>query len=137
MSEFVSHRNVSSDIIHFRLTKDVLHQNQAFADEQLDMWHQNRSGLYSAAPRTLALTVPSDLLPKDRITDLINNARNNIDVYASKYANGNSKLEQGIKVQHQISLDLYERDEQLPSELNLGKGAYMDLLLLKIQLMTL
>ncbi|XP_006460556.1 hypothetical protein AGABI2DRAFT_67857 [Agaricus bisporus var. bisporus H97] len=43
-------------------------------------------------------------------------------MYASKYANGNNKLEQGIKVQHQISLDLYERDEQLPSELNLEPG---------------
>jgi hypothetical protein len=41
-------------------------------------------------------------------------------MYASKYANGNSKLAQGIRAQHQISLDLYEQDEQLPSELNLG-----------------
>jgi hypothetical protein len=85
------------------------------------MWYQNRSGLYSAAPRTLALTAPSDLLPKDRITSLIDDARKNIDMYASKYANGNSKLAQGIKAQHQISLDLYEQDKQLPSELNLGK----------------
>ncbi|KAF9443599.1 GMC oxidoreductase [Macrolepiota fuliginosa MF-IS2] len=90
--------------------------------EQLDLWYKSRSGLYSAAPRTLGLAAAFDLLSKDRVSELVNNARRDIDKYAFQYANGNDALQQGIKAQHEIALDLYDQDQQAPIELNVEPG---------------
>lgn len=116
-----AHRKHRLNFHFFRITKDVLLQNETFKAEQLKLWYDDKSGLYSAAPRTLSIAAPTDLLSKDRITSLINDAKRDIDKYASDYANGNSDLEKGIKAQHEIALDLYEKDKQGVVELNVGK----------------
>ncbi|KAF9443534.1 GMC oxidoreductase [Macrolepiota fuliginosa MF-IS2] len=104
------------------ITKDALRLNDTFRQEQLDLWYKSRSGLYSAAPRALALAAASDLLSKDRINDLVSNARRDLDKYASEYANGNDALQQGIKAQHEIALDFYDQDQQIPIEFNVEPG---------------
>lgn len=109
-------------ITNASITKDVLANNETFKAEQLALWEENRTGLYSAAPRAIGLAAPTDLLPKDRISSLLNEARRNLDKYATEFANGNDALREGIKAQHQIALDLYEKDEQIPIELNIEPG---------------
>ncbi|KAF9444097.1 GMC oxidoreductase [Macrolepiota fuliginosa MF-IS2] len=104
------------------ITKDILGLNDAFKQEQLDLWYKNRTGLYSAAPRTLGLAATSVLLSKGRINDAVNNAKRDLDKYASQYANGNDALQQGIKAQHVIALSLYAQDQQAPVELNVEPG---------------
>lgn len=65
----------------------------------------------SAAPRTLGLAAASNLLPKDCITELINEAGQDIEQHAAQFANGNSALQKGIEVQHGMVLESCERDE--------------------------
>lgn len=104
----------------FRITKDALKVNESFMKDQLDLWNGDRTGFYSAAPRTLGLASASDLLSKEVITNLVDGAKRDIDRYATEFANGNSQLQQGIRAQHQIALDFYESDHQLPVEFNIG-----------------
>ncbi|KAJ3566881.1 hypothetical protein NP233_g6722 [Leucocoprinus birnbaumii] len=113
----------ASAVTNASITKDVLASNGNFQQEQLALWEKNRTGLYSAAPRTIGLAGTTDLLPRDRITPLLTEARRDLDRYATEFANGNDALRKGIKAQHQIVLSLYEKDHEIPIELNVAPPA--------------
>ncbi|KAF9445548.1 GMC oxidoreductase [Macrolepiota fuliginosa MF-IS2] len=115
-------RSWANAVSNASVTRDILRLNDTFRQEQLNLWCKSRSGLYSAAPRTLGLAATSDLVSEDRISVLVRNARRDLDKYASEYANGNGALQQGIKAQHEITLDFYDQDQQLPIELNVEPG---------------
>ncbi|EJD35577.1 alcohol oxidase [Auricularia subglabra TFB-10046 SS5] len=108
--------------VNVSITKDVLAANPAFAEQQLALWHKNRTGLYSAAPRSLSLAAPSDLFDTNKLKSLLDNARRNLNDYASQFSNGNTALAKGIAAQHNIALDLYASNKQLPMELNFEPG---------------
>ncbi|KXN82647.1 Alcohol dehydrogenase [acceptor] [Leucoagaricus sp. SymC.cos] len=112
----------TSALTNASITKDVLRSNESFRKEQVTLWEESRTGLYSAAPRTIGLAAASDLLSTDHIKQLLNDARRDLDKYASQFANGNEALQNGIKAQHQSALDLYDQDEQIPVELNFEPG---------------
>ncbi|KAF9256135.1 alcohol oxidase [Marasmius fiardii PR-910] len=61
------------------ITNDMLTLDPAFAQQQLDLWYKNRTGLYSAgSARTLAIVPPSQIFSDSRLKDLINEARTNL-----------------------------------------------------------
>ncbi|KAF5332978.1 hypothetical protein D9758_018275 [Tetrapyrgos nigripes] len=104
------------------LTADVLARNPVFAQQQLAQWFENRTGLFSAYAWSLGLAAPSNIFQESELNDLLANAEKNIDFFASQFSNGNTGLAKGIKAQHEIALDLYRRNENLPLELNLLAG---------------
>ncbi|TFK22633.1 alcohol oxidase [Coprinopsis marcescibilis] len=103
-------------------TKDVLLQNSTFSDEQVALWNANRTGFYSAAPRTLSIVAPSTVLNSTQISSLVSRAKKNLQHYATIYSNGNQDLQKGIVAQHQIMLDLYEKDQSGLLEINVEPG---------------
>ncbi|KAJ7263674.1 alcohol oxidase [Mycena haematopus] len=104
------------------LTKDALLLNPAFATEQLALWFKNRTGLYSAAPRSLGIAAPSDVFPPAQLNTLIAEAEANLTHFAVQFSNGNPALAKGISAQHNIALSLYKRDKELPLEMNAEPG---------------
>ncbi|KAF8591679.1 GMC oxidoreductase [Ramaria rubella] len=104
------------------LTKDQLKLNATFAAEQQALWFQNRTGLLSAAPRSLGIAAPSDIFNATHLRSLLSSARSNLTQTAFQYSNGQPKLAKGIKAQLEMALDLYERGKELPLEMNLEPG---------------
>ncbi|KAJ7195916.1 alcohol oxidase [Mycena pura] len=104
------------------LTKDALLLNPAFAAEQLALWFKNRTGLYSAAPRSLGIAAPSDVFSPSQLAALVAQAEANLTHFATQFSNGNPALAQGIAAQHKIALDLYKRNKELPLEMNAEPG---------------
>ncbi|KAJ6530643.1 alcohol oxidase [Mycena capillaripes] len=104
------------------LTKDVLSLNPAFAAEQEALWYKNRTGMYSAVPRSLSMAAPSDIFMPSQLDSLISQARENLTHYAHQFSNGNLALAKGIATQHEIALDLYQRNKALPLEVNVEPG---------------
>ncbi|KAF7345195.1 Alcohol oxidase [Mycena sanguinolenta] len=104
------------------LTKDALLLNPAFAAEQLALWYQNRTGLYSAAPRSLGIAAPSDVFTRAQLNTLIAEAKGNLTKFAVQFSNGNPAFAKGIAAQHNIALSLYKRNKELPLEMNAEPG---------------
>ncbi|KAJ7264152.1 alcohol oxidase [Mycena rebaudengoi] len=104
------------------LTKDALLLNLTFAAEQRALWFKNRTGLYSAAPRSLSIAAPSDVFTRSQLTALISQAQSDLAHYAEQFSNGNPALAKGIAAQHRIALSLYQNNKELPLEMNLEPG---------------
>ncbi|KAF7350549.1 Alcohol oxidase [Mycena sanguinolenta] len=104
------------------LTKDALLLNPAFAAEQLALWYKNRTGLYSAAPRSLGIAAPSDVFTPAQLNTLIAQAEANLTNFAVQFSNGNPALAKGIAAQHKIALSLYKQNKELPLEMNAEPG---------------
>ncbi|KAJ7246455.1 alcohol oxidase [Mycena rebaudengoi] len=104
------------------LTKDALLLNLTFAAEQRALWFNNRTGLYSAAPRSLSIAAPSDVFTRSQLTALISQAQSDLAHYAEQFSNGNPALAKGIAAQHRIALSLYQNNKELPLEMNLEPG---------------
>ncbi|KAJ7611468.1 alcohol oxidase [Mycena rosella] len=104
------------------LTKDALLLNPAFAAEQQALWFKNRTGLYSAIPRSLGIAAPSDVFTPSQLNTLIAQAQANLTQFAEQFSNGNPALAKGIAAQHKIALTLYQMDKELPLEMNAEPG---------------
>ncbi|KAF7342208.1 Alcohol oxidase [Mycena venus] len=104
------------------LTKDALLLNTTFAAEQLALWFKNRTGLYSAAPRSLSIVAPSDVFTPSQLNTLIAQAEANLTHFAAEFSNGNPALAKGIAAQHNIALSLYKQNKELPLEINAEPG---------------
>ncbi|KAF9256138.1 alcohol oxidase [Marasmius fiardii PR-910] len=105
------------------ITNDMLTLDPAFAQQQLDLWYKNRTGLYSAgSARTLAIVPPSQIFSDSRLKDLINEARTNLSRFATEFSNGNTDLAKGIEAQHKLVLELYASNKAGPLEINLVAG---------------
>ncbi|KAJ7036714.1 alcohol oxidase [Mycena alexandri] len=104
------------------LTKDALLLNLTFAAEQEALWFKNRTGLYSAAPRSLGIAAPSDIFSPEELNGLVAQAEANLTYFATRFSNGNSALAKGIAAQHNIALALYKRNKELPLEMNAEPG---------------
>ncbi|KAF9257212.1 alcohol oxidase [Marasmius fiardii PR-910] len=105
------------------VTSDLLVQDPDFAQQQLDLWFKNRTGLYSAATgRTLTIVPPSQIFSDSELENLINEAKTNISRFAREFSNGNADLEKGIEAQHKLALELYASDKAGPLEINLVPG---------------
>jgi hypothetical protein len=77
--------------------------------------------LYSAVPRSLGIAAPSDVFTPGQLATLVAQAQANLTHFAEEFSNGNPALAKGIAAQHQIALALYQRDKELPLEMNAGK----------------
>ncbi|KAF8468031.1 alcohol oxidase [Gautieria morchelliformis] len=104
------------------LTKDQLNLNATFAAEQRELWFKNRTGLLSAAPRSLGIAAPNDVFNTSKLQSLLKQARDSVKQTAIQFSNGNTKLAKGIQAQLEIALDLYEQGKELPLEMNLEPG---------------
>ncbi|KAK7458691.1 hypothetical protein VKT23_009690 [Stygiomarasmius scandens] len=104
------------------LTKDALLTNPEFAQQQLDLWFKNRTGLYSAAPRSLGIAAPSDVFGRSEFNHILDQLEKNLGHFAAEFSNGNHDLAKGIESQHRIALKLYRQDKNLPLEMNLEPG---------------
>ncbi|KAJ7128446.1 alcohol oxidase [Mycena epipterygia] len=104
------------------LTKDALLLNPAFAAEQKALWFENRTGLYSAVPRSLGIAAPSDVFSPGQLNAFLADAQGSLIDFAEQFSNGNPALAKGIAAQHQIALALYQRNEELPLEMNAEPG---------------
>ncbi|KAJ7511291.1 alcohol oxidase [Mycena galericulata] len=112
----------ANSFTNITLTKDVLLLNPAFAAEQQALWYANRTGMYSAVPRSLGIAAPSDVFTEDQLNTLISQAEANLTYFANQFSNGNPALAQGIAAQHQIALALYRENKELPVEINAEPG---------------
>ena len=66
----------------------------------------------------MGIAAPSDI--QINLPQLIAEARANLTATAKAFANGNQDLEKGISAQLDAALSLYERNKELPLEMNLG-----------------
>ncbi|KAJ7511283.1 alcohol oxidase [Mycena galericulata] len=112
----------ANSFTNISLTKDALLLNPAFAAEQEALWFKNRTGLYSAVPRSLGIAAPSDVFTPDQLNTLIAQAEANLTHFATQFSNGNPALAKGIAAQHQIALALYRENKELPLEMNAEPG---------------
>ncbi|KDR69729.1 hypothetical protein GALMADRAFT_128311 [Galerina marginata CBS 339.88] len=107
------------------VTRDAL-SDPEFQREQRELWYYNRTGMLSAAPRSLSLAVPSQLYAHSKgqaqLTRGIASAREGLRRYAESFSNGNANLARGIERQHSIMLDAWEKDKSAPMELNFEPG---------------
>ena len=103
------------------LTKDLLNQNATFFAEQEALWFANRSGLLSAAPRSLGIAAPSDIFTQDELDSLVAAGRESLESDAVAFSNGNANLAKGIAQQLDAALTLYSENKELPLEMNLGE----------------
>ncbi|THH06520.1 hypothetical protein EW145_g4025 [Phellinidium pouzarii] len=104
------------------LTKDLLNMNATFASEQLALWFSNRTGLFSAAPRSLGIAAPSDVFSQEQLSSLVAEGRRTLQSFAIAFSNGNADLAKGIAKQLDAAFNLYERNKELPLEMNLEPG---------------
>ncbi|KAJ7726012.1 alcohol oxidase [Mycena maculata] len=112
----------ANSFTNITLTKDVLLLNPAFAAEQEALWFKNRTGLYSAVPRSMGIAAPSDVFDSDELSTLIARAEANLTYFANQFSNGNPALAKGIAAQHEIALGLYRKNQELPLEINVEPG---------------
>ncbi|KJA14800.1 GMC oxidoreductase [Hypholoma sublateritium FD-334 SS-4] len=104
------------------VTRDLLTLDPRFKEEQQDLWFHNRSGVLSAAPRSLGLAVASDLFTPVQLEQLMQHTEDNMAHYALLFSNGNLNLAKGIEAQYAIVMSLWKRDKLAPVELNLEPG---------------
>ncbi|KAG7098049.1 hypothetical protein E1B28_000023 [Marasmius oreades] len=83
--------------LHRCITGDRLDQNLVFAQQELDSWFKNRSGLYSGLQqRTLAITPPSLTFTDSELKGVLKEARANLTEFAREFSNGNTMLAKAI-----------------------------------------
>ncbi|KAI5120967.1 hypothetical protein M0805_006639 [Coniferiporia weirii] len=104
------------------LTKDLLNLNATFAAEQRALWFANRTGLLSAAPRSLGIAAPSDVFSQAQLSTLVKEGRQSLQSFATNFSNGNADLAKGIAKQLDAAFNLYEENKELPLEMNLEPG---------------
>ncbi|KAJ7511289.1 alcohol oxidase [Mycena galericulata] len=112
----------ANSFTNITFTKDVLLTNLAFAAEQEALWYKNRTGMYSACPRSLGMSAPSNVFTPDQLNTLITQAEANLTYFANLFSNGNPALAAGIAAQHQIAFKLYRENKELPLEINAEPG---------------
>ncbi|KAJ7592206.1 alcohol oxidase, partial [Mycena floridula] len=112
----------ANSFTNITLTKDALLLNPGFMAEQQALWFKNRTGLLSAAPRSLGIAAPSDVFSKSQLATLISQSQADLTKFASAFSNGNADLARGIAAQHKIALALYQQDKELPLEINIEPG---------------
>ncbi|KAK7032148.1 hypothetical protein VNI00_013322 [Paramarasmius palmivorus] len=93
------------------LTKDVL-RNPQFAQQQLDLWHENRTGMYAGVYMSLGIAAPLNLFTQEQLEALVTDAENNLTHYATEFSNGNPDLAKGIEAQHKLALQLYRDNKE-------------------------
>ncbi len=118
-SKLFSEKLTQAYIYSKSLTKDLLN-NATFLAEQKTLWFANRSGLLSAAPRSLGIAAPSNVFTNTQLSALVAQSRANLTATAISFSNGNADLAKGIAAQLDHALSLYEQDKELPLEMNLG-----------------
>lgn len=99
----------------------MLNRNATFLAEQEALWFANRTGLLSAAPRSLGIAAPSDIFSKDQLDSLVTAGRKSLQDDATAFSNGNANLAKGIAKQLDAALTLYSENKELPLEMNLGQ----------------
>ncbi|KAK7451165.1 hypothetical protein VKT23_012496 [Stygiomarasmius scandens] len=104
------------------VTEDLLTLNPDFAQQQLDLWFENRTGLYSSASRSLGIAAPSDVINMTKFKYLLDESEEQRNLFADRFSNGNPLLAKGIKAQHKLALALYRQNKNLPLEMNLSPG---------------
>ncbi|PPR07314.1 hypothetical protein CVT26_013674 [Gymnopilus dilepis] len=105
------------------LTRDSLKLDPDLDEEQQQLWYLNRTGMYSAAPRTLSLALPSQLFKDDvELNDLLEKTRKDAKYYAELFSNGNENLARGIEWQYEFALKGLEEDNSAPVEINFEPG---------------
>ncbi|KAF8988178.1 alcohol oxidase [Cyathus striatus] len=104
------------------MTKDILSVNPDFMAEQLALWNSNRTGLLSAAPRTLGIVPPSHIFSPLSMASLVTEAENNLTYYANLFSNGNADLAKGIEEQHKVMIDMYKYNTEGVLEMNFEPG---------------
>ena len=78
--------------------------------------------MLSCVPRSLGLAAASDLYDQSQLTNVIQNARINLQHYSKLFSSGNEQLQKGIETQYKLLLDLWEQDRSAPLEINLEPG---------------
>jgi hypothetical protein len=78
--------------------------------------------MLSYASCSLGIMAPSNIFNASQLRLLIDQARRNVTQTAVQFSNGNPKLAKGIQAQLELALDLYEKDKELPIEINIGMG---------------
>ncbi|KAJ3515029.1 hypothetical protein NLJ89_g2024 [Agrocybe chaxingu] len=104
------------------VTRDLLRLDPVFEKDQRDLWYHNRTGVLSAAPRSLGLVAASSLFPSSDLRTILQAARDDIKLYARRFSNGNENLAKGIELQHSLMLDLWVKDRAAPVEINYEPG---------------
>ncbi|KAK7032149.1 hypothetical protein VNI00_013323 [Paramarasmius palmivorus] len=93
------------------LTKEILGDPQV-AQQQLELWYENRTGMYAGAYMSLGFAAPLNLLTQERLEGLLAEAENNLTHYATEFSNGNTDLAKGIEAQHKLALSLYQQNRE-------------------------
>jgi len=104
------------------VTRDLLLLDPSFAAEQRDLWFNNRTGVLSCVPRSLGLAAASDLYSQSQLTNVIQDAKTNLQHYAKVFSNGNEQLQKGIEMQYTLLLNLWEQNRAAPVEINVEPG---------------
>ena len=78
--------------------------------------------MLSSVPRSLGLAAASALYGQSQLTSVIHDAKINLQHYSKLFSNGNEQLQKGIEAQHKLLLDLWERDQAAPLEINIEPG---------------
>ncbi|THU87389.1 alcohol oxidase [Dendrothele bispora CBS 962.96] len=107
---------------NLNITNDLLSLDPAFAEQQLNLWFENRTGLYSSASRSLGIAAPSNIFNQSEFKHILKESEEKLDYFATLLSNGNPLLARGIQAQHRLALDLYRSNKNLPLEMNLSPG---------------
>ncbi|THU80668.1 alcohol oxidase [Dendrothele bispora CBS 962.96] len=101
------------------ITNDLLLLDPTFAEQQLNLWFENRTGFYSFVSRSLGIAAPSDIFNKSELNRLLQESEEKLNYFAALLSNGNPLLARGIQAQHRLALDLYRSNKNLPLEMSL------------------
>ncbi|KAF9256856.1 alcohol oxidase [Marasmius fiardii PR-910] len=105
------------------VTGDPLFRDPVLAQEQLDLWYKNRTGILSGGSgRTLAIVPPSQIFSSSELQTLLAETKSTLPQFAKEFSNGNADLAKGIEAQHRIGIELYASDTAGPLEMNLVPG---------------
>ncbi|THU77681.1 hypothetical protein K435DRAFT_558380, partial [Dendrothele bispora CBS 962.96] len=118
---FADHVNswVNAFTNRYFITNDLLLLHPTFAEQQLNLWFENRTGFYSSVSRSLDIAAPSDIFNKSEFNHILEESEEKLDYFATLLSNGNPLLARGIQAQHRLALDLYRSNKNLPLEMSL------------------
>ncbi|THV04246.1 alcohol oxidase [Dendrothele bispora CBS 962.96] len=128
---FADHVNSWVNAFTNSITNDLLLLDPTFAEQQLNLWFENRTGFYSSVSRSLGIAAPSDIFNKSEFNGLLEESEEKLNYFAALLSNGNPLLARGIQAQHRLALDLYRSNNNLPLEMSLrpsffGKTSFED-----------
>ncbi|THU82901.1 FAD/NAD(P)-binding domain-containing protein [Dendrothele bispora CBS 962.96] len=116
---FADHVNSWVNAFTNSITNDLLLLHPTFAEQQLNLWFENRTGFYSSVSRSLDIAAPSDIFNKSEFNHILEESEEKLDYFATLLSNGNPLLARGIQAQHRLALDLYRSNKNLPLEMSL------------------